>query len=474
MEKFIGRRNELEKLESLYSSKGFQMAVIYGRRRVGKSTLITQFLKGKKAIYYVATKVGLERNINLLASQVLNTLRPKGKSLSLTTLEDIFSYIGNYSSTKKLVFVIDEFPYWAESDDSIISILQKYIDTEWKNKNILFLICGSALSFMESKVLSEKSPLFGRRTIQIKLEAFNYLESAEFFPNYSYEEKAICYGITGGIAQYLSLINERKSLYQNIIELFFDKTGYLYDETKNLLRQEFSEIVTINNVIETIALGTTTIKMIAEKVHINEANVLYCLERLINVGIIEKRHCILEERNKKKVQYVLKDQMFKFWYTFIANAVSMIEFGHGALYFNNIVKPQLHTFMGRIFEDMCKLFVLRKSITGELGCFITEVGSWWGVEHSTFDGVKQIQSADIDIVGISSTEKCIVVGECKFKNDEMDKSVLDTLVRRSKSIPSSYMISKYLLFSLSGFTNQLVTSTNDMVQKYTLEDLYKV
>ena len=167
---------------------------------------------------------------------------------------------------------------------------------------------------MEQKVLSEKSPLFGRRDSQIKLESFNYLDAAKFVPNYSNEDKAICYGITGGVAKYLSMIDPKKSLDDNIIRLFFKTEGYLYDETRNLLTQEFSDISLVNNIVEQIASGENSLNIIASKIGEKNQTVLYSLEKLMNVGLIEKKKCITEENNKKKTQYVLKDFMFKFWY----------------------------------------------------------------------------------------------------------------------------------------------------------------
>lgn len=199
---------------------------------------------------------------------------------------------------------------------------------------------------MENKVLSEKSPLFGRRDSQIKLESFNYLDSAKFVPNYSNEDKAICYGITGGVAKYLSMIDPKKNIDENIIRLFFRTDGYLYDETRNLLTQEFSDISLVNNIVEQIASGVNTLNTISGKINEKEPTVLYSLEKLISVGLIEKKKCITEEKNKKKTQYVLKDYMFKFWYEFIPKATSVIEMGQGALYYQKAVKPFLHSFMG--------------------------------------------------------------------------------------------------------------------------------
>ena len=155
--------------------------------------------------------------------------------------------------------------------------MQKYIDRDWNDKDLKVILCGSALSFMEKKVLSEKSPLFGRRDSQIKLEAFNYLDAAKFVPNYSNEDKAICYGITGGVAKYLSMIDPKKSMDENIVRLFFRTDGYLYDETRNLLTQEFSDISLVNNIVEQIAFGENTLNTIAGK--IGEKELFYIMSR---------------------------------------------------------------------------------------------------------------------------------------------------------------------------------------------------
>lgn len=475
MKEFIGRKEELKKLNTLYNTPGFQMAVVYGRRRIGKSTLLAEFIKGKKAIYYMATKVGVDRNIELLGEEVLRILAPSLQNVSFRNLENLLSFIGDNVSQEKLVFVIDELPYWAEKDEAVLSIFQKFVDNEWARKNLLFILCGSSISFMEDRVLSEKSPLFGRRNMQIKLEAFSYLEAAEFVPNYSNEDKAICYGITGGVAKYLSLIDADKSIHENIAEQFFDKTGYLYDETRNLLTQEFNDVSLVNNIIEQIAYGENTLNVIANKVHESESTILYSLNKLISVGLIERRNCITEEKNKKKTQYVLRDQMFRFWYSYVPAATSAIELGKGRLYYDKAVAPNLHMFMGKVFEEMCKYYVLDVGLEGKLNSYITETGTWWGVESLQDDqGKWYTQSADIDVVGISTIDRSVVVGECKFKNEKMDKAIFETLVRRSKCIPSKYPVVQYLLFSLGGFTDWLLENTDkNIVKLLTLGDLYE-
>lgn len=470
---FIGRERELASLKDFYEKDGIGMTVIYGRRRIGKSTLIAEFVKDKKVIFYTATKVGKDRNLELFSKQVTDLFLSGIEDISFHTIEAVFDFINKNISDEKVILVIDELPYWAEKDEALLSILQKYMDTVWHDKNLKIILCGSALSFMENKVLSEKSPLFGRRDSQIKLDAFDYLDAAKFVPDYSNEDKAICYGITGGVAKYLSMIDSSKSLDENIIKLYFRTDGYLYDETRNLLTQEFSDITLVNNIIEQIASGQNTINIIANKIGEKESTILYSLEKLISIGLVEKKKCITEEKNKKKTQYILKDHMFKFWYEFIPKATSVIEMGQGELYYHKAVKPVLHSYMGSVFEDMCRYYTLQHGILGEFDCFITTVGTWWGTETIINEnGEKRAQSTDIDVVALSEIEKKAVVGECKFKNEKIDKGIYETLVRRSHLISSKYQVVKYILFSLSGYTEWFDTLSDHNVVLLSLNDLY--
>lgn len=471
---FVGRERELKSLQDVYEKKGFGMSVIYGRRRVGKSTLIAEFITGKRAVFYTATKVGKVRNLELFTAQVISVLNPEIKAASFPSLEAVFDYITICLSDEKLILVIDELPYWAEKDDALLSVMQKYIDTRWQKENLMIILCGSALSFMESRVLGEESPLFGRRTSQIRLEAFSYREAALFVPEYTFEEKAVCYGITGGVAKYLSLIDPSLCLDDNIKKLFFQTDGYLYDETRNLLTQEFSDITLVNNIIEQIASGENTVNLIAGRVHEKEPTVLYSLEKLIRVGLVERKKCITEEKNKKKTQYVLKDHMFKFWYEFIPKAHSVIELGGGDFYYEKAVKPHLHSFMGSVFEEMCRYYTLEQGIQGRFGNFLTDVGSWWGTEViENRRGERQQQSADIDIVAISDIDRTAVIGECKFRNEKTDRKIYDTLLRRSALLSGKYRIIKYVFFSLGGYTEwfDMIHDTNVMI--FSLEDLYR-
>ncbi len=174
------------------------------------------------------------------------------------------------------------------------------------------------------------------------------------------------------------MIDPEKSLDDNIKRLFFKTDGYLFDETKNLLTQEFADTTLVNNVIEQVASGENSLNIIASKIREKDTTVLYSLEKLMDIGLVEKKKCITEEKNKKKTQYVLKDHMFKFWYEFILKAICVIEMGQGELYYEKAVKPKLHEFMGSVFEKMCRYYTLEQGIKGAFGSSLTETGTWWG------------------------------------------------------------------------------------------------
>lgn len=466
--RFIGREMELKALEDAYEKDDFQMAVIYGRRRIGKTTLLRQFCQGKKSVFFTAIKSTPKRNIDLFGKCVLNALAPEMRLTSFQSFDALCSFLGEQSKNERVIVVIDELPYMVKKDDSITSMLQKYIDEEWQFGKMFFIVCGSSVSFMEDEVLSEKSPLFGRRTMQIKLSAFHYDQTAQFLPSWPAIDQAVAYGITGGIAKYLSLLDERKTLDENIISLFFSKTGYLYEEADNLLTQEFRDVDGYSRVIETIAAGSNQVQGIADKSGISAQNVLHLLKNLVETGIVERQQAITEEYNKKKVQYVLSDEMLRFWYRFIPDAIEAIEIGKGDIYYYRNVKPNLYSFMGNVFEKMCRQYTLKAGITGEFQCTITRVGTWWGTNP------EKKTETDIDVVGLNPGNKQAIIGECKFRHEITDKKAYDSLVERHSLLHQNYRVVQYLLFSASGFSDWVIAeSKQGTLRCISLEEMYK-
>ena len=464
---FIGRESELKSLENAYQKDSFQMCVMYGRRRVGKTALINEFIKGKEHISFTAIKGSLSRNIELFSKNIIDYFYPGTTGLQFTDFQAILSTITKMTGDKKIILVIDELPYLAETDSSLLSLLQAEIDRYWLKKKIFLILCGSSISFMLDEVLSDKSPLYGRRTMQIHLKPFDYRETAAFVPNYSAEEKAISYGVTGGIAKYISLFDANKTLDDNLIDLYFTPSGFLYEEPHNLLVQEFRNAPIYEDIISAIANGATRAVEIKDKTGLENASVHNILTHLTETKIITRNLCITDEKNKKKIQYTLSDGMFLFWYRFIPSAISQIEIGNGREYYLNFVKPKLHEYMGSIFEEMCRHYILLNSFANPNAPMITEVGKWFGTNP------ENKEQTDIDVVGIDKLSNTAIIGECKFKNEPTDKSVLDSLIARNRLLDNKYQVVSYVLFSLSGFSEWLITNKDKLnVKLITLEQMF--
>lgn len=468
MDKFIGRENELKSLNEMYDSNHFEMAVIYGRRRVGKSTLIKEFIKDKKYVFWSAIKTTGKRNLELFAQEAIQTLAPEMQNFKAEHPEDLFQFLGKVCRNERIAIVIDEFPYWAEMDSGIISVMQNAIDHDWKNGKMFLILCGSSVSFMEKQVLSEKSPLYGRRTGQLKLEPFKYWDAAKFVPHYSYEEKAVCYGVTGGVPYYLSLIDESRSLKENLFRLFFTRSGYLYGEVNYLLEEEFNDVANYSAVIDAIAHGSSKPSEIADKAHLEITAVSHKLSTLMETGIAERKSAVTDESNKKKVMYVLKDGMFRFWYKFVPNAIPLIELDRSRTYFDRMVVPKIPEYMGDIFEDMCQDYTLLQGAEGNLSCFVTKTGKWWGTDP------RIRKTADIDVVGIDPIGNQSVLGECKYKNELFGKAEYETLMNRTGLIDHKYPTVQYLLFSKSGFSDWVIENHTANVELIDIRKLYSV
>ena len=462
---FIGRTSELKVLEDTYRKPGFQMTVIYGRRRIGKSRLITEFIKDKRATYYVASQTALENNVRRWSEQFVADLFPNMIGVSFDNLESFFRFVAENCKDKKTIIALDEIPYIADADKSFLSRLQVIVDTILADKNIYLIVCGSAISFMEKEILSEKSPLFGRRTNQIFLKPFDYIDSAEFTPKFTNEEKAIVYGVTGGVAKYLSLFDDSLSLDENLINQFFRTSGYLFEEPMNLLTQEFRSVNTYETVIEVCADGANKPNEIADKAHVSTATLSYVIKGLCTIGVMSKVSS-MTEKNRKKAVYEITDGMYRFWYTFIPAARAAIEMNRGEVFYHTYVKEKLHGFMGKVFEAMCRNYTLSEGLDGKLKCLVTNVGTWWGQDADHI-------STDIDVVGIDDAAKKAVIGECKFKNEEIDKSVYEALMNRRGLIDHKYEEVQYLFFSLSGYSKWVEENADyEKVRLYTIDDLY--
>ena len=461
---FIGRERELDRLEKMYRSDKFECAIIYGRRRVGKTTLINEFSKGKKTIFYVGLESNVNANLEGFSKAIFSYTMPEATIYPIfKSFDESFEYIATTIKDERLILVIDEYPYIAGSDKSLSSVLQKHIDYTFKNTKLFIILCGSSMSFMEYQVLGYKSPLYGRRTAQFKILPFTYYESAGFNPHYKNEDNAMVYGMTGGVPLYIEKVSSNTSIEQNIKDNFLDKNSFLFEEPSNLLKQELREPQTYNAIITAVANGASRLNEIATKTGLETGVCSKYLSVLISLGIIKKDTPVTEKSAKKTI-YLIGDKLFNFWYRFVPGNMASIMSGRIESAYNKGIKPYLSEYMGRVFEDMCKDYLLFwcKDLPIDIGA----IGQWWGN-----DPVEKRQ-VQIDIVVASSDGKSAIFGECRYKNDLMDNSVLDELIYESKLI-GGLEDRYYYLFSKTGFTDRLkARAVENGVKLVVLDDLY--
>lgn len=463
---FIGRKTELQQLNALYKQDKFQCVIIYGRRRVGKTTLINEFIKDKDAVYFTGIESTAKDNLENFSRSIAALNNPNTDSSPLyKDFRSALTEIDTFAQNRKIVLVIDEYPYLARSYRPISSLLQELIDTRFKNNaNLFIILCGSSMSFMEKQVLGYQSPLYGRRTAQFHIKPFTFYEAAAYYKNFSNEDLAVIYGITGGIPLYMSFISDNLSLKDNIINTFLTPSGYMYEEPFNLLNQELREPAMYNAIIRAIATGSSRISEIASKVGIENAAATSYIDKLIELGIIEKEVPAGTAGKSRKSIYGIKDGMFRFWYKFIPENNILIQRNMPEAAWANI-QTRINEYMGKVFENICADYLLENYIN--LPVQFQTLGRWWG------NNPKLKREEEIDIVA-ASNDKAILC-ECKWRNETTDKDVLETLLERRKLLPW-FNECYYYIFSKSGFTAacQQLAKENDKIKLVTYSDMIKI
>lgn len=461
---FIGREREVAALDRLYESNKFEFAVIYGRRRVGKTALINHFIDNKEAIYFMGVESNEKQNLENFSKSIIEYSSGIEAETSFLSFQAALEYVFKLAEKKRLILAIDEYPYVARSSKSLASTLQLLIDKYKDTSQLMLILCGSSMSYMEDEVLAYKSPLYGRRTAQMKIQPFSFEETCRCFKNFSDEDKALAYGIVGGTPQYLLQIDDRLSIEDNIKNTYLNPISFLYEEPTNLLKQEVREPAIYTAIITAIAVGASRMSDISNKVGEDSNICANYLKSLINLGIVKKETPYGEKTSRKSI-YSIEDNMFRFWYRFVPNNNSVIMRGAADIVYRRI-EPQLSEYMGTVFEEICKQYLWKLLLDGNSPVEFSELGRWWGN-----DPIEKKQT-EIDIMG-EQDKQTALFGECKWTNEKVDLGVLETLIKRSKLF--SYINVHLFLFSKSGFTKGCIDKANELgnVSLVTYADMLK-
>lgn len=461
---FIGREREVAALDRLYESNKFEFAVIYGRRRVGKTALINHFIDNKEAIYFMGVESNEKQNLENFSKSIIEYSSGIEAETSFLSFQSALEYVFKLAEKKRFILAIDEYPYVARSSKSLASTLQLLIDKYKDTSQLMLILCGSSMSYMEDEVLAYKSPLYGRRTAQMKIQPFSFEETCRCFKNFSDEDKALAYGIVGGTPQYLLQMDDRLSIEDNIKNTYLNPISFLYEEPTNLLKQEVRETAIYTAIITAIAVGASRMSDISNKVGEDSNICANYLKSLINLGIVKKETPYGEKTSRKSI-YSIEDNMFRFWYRFVPNNNSVIMRGAADIVYRRI-EPQLSEYMGTVFEEICKQYLWKLLLDGNSPVEFSELGRWWGN-----DPIEKKQT-EIDIMG-EQDKKTALFGECKWTNEKVDLGVLETLIKRSKLF--SYINVHLFLFSKSGFTKGCIDKANELgnVSLVTYADMLK-
>lgn len=458
--KFIGRKEYLSKLIKISNTNELSVVLIYGRRRVGKSELVKQMIRQSdiKSIYYECKQVAEASNVLCLSDIVSDVLEmPK---LGYNDIDSLLDFIFKTSEKEKITLILDEYPYLRESVKGLDSILQALIDKYRDTSRLKLVILGSYVEVMRS-LLEHANPLYGRVDLTIDLKPMDYYESSLFYPAFSNEDKVRIYSVFGGIPYYNRLIDDSKSVKENIIELIASPGARLENEVSLYLNSEISKIVNANEVFEALAKGFSKYSDILSQSHVSSGPTLVdVLEKLMKMEVVEKTAPINDPNNKKKVGYQISDNLSLFYYRYIFKYSSQLKIMDAEIFYKKYIEKDFEeNYVPHQFETIAKQYLINMNKAGKINPVFEKIGKYY------YDNPLEHKNGEFDVV--TEDEKGYVFYEVKFKNSPITKSTIDEEISHVQS--TGLKCYKYAFISKSGFK---CTKRKDL-KLIVLDELYK-
>ncbi len=457
-QQFINRKDELDFLNKKYSSFSPEFIILYGRRRVGKTELIKQFIKNKPAVYFLADRqIDRENLSQMQRSMAIYLSEPLFEKAGIGDYYELFSEFMK-KTKERVVFVIDEFQYLIESNPAIPSIFQKLWDETLSNTNIFLIICGSSISMMET-LMGYRNPLYGRRTGQWMVEMLKFGDAMKFHPCYSLEEKVEAFSILDGIPLYLKQFDDSKSIITNIREKIIEKGSFLHIEPEFLLKEELREPRNYFLILKAISFGNAKFGEVVNYTQLDKTLVSKYLDTLSVLHIVEKIYpAAVDKERTRDARYRLSDNFVSFWFRFVYPNRADIERGEidGVM---ASIKKDMNSFIGRKFEKICREALIRMNRQEILPFQFRTIGGWWHKDR------------EIDIIAANEETKEICFCECKWQSAQTGLLVLKELQEKAKFVEFFNTGRKeyYMVISKSGFTKSALKYAAD--QKIILHDL---
>ncbi len=440
---FYGRETERKKLQRMFISDGQMISLIYGRRRIGKSELIKQALKETdiKSIYYECKQTTEANNVDSLAELMADIFEfPKP---AFKNMEALLQFLFKMSEKEPLILVLDEYPYLRENSKGLDSILQTLIDQYKDTSNIKLIVCGSYVDTMKA-LLEKQNPLYGRIDLTINLKPMDYYESALFYPGFSAEDKVRLFSVFGGIPYYNRLIDDKKSVRENIIELIASPGARLENEVSMYLNSEISKITNANEVFEALAKGFSKYKDILDQSNVSSGPALVdILDKLMRMDVVSKEAPINDENNKKKSGYFISDNLSLFYYKYIFRNMSRMNIMDSDIFFDKYIAQDFEIkYVPKSFEMICKQYLIIKNRKGLMDEVFEKIGKYY------YDDPIEKKNGEFDIVTLD--DKGYIFYEAKFRKEPVSESLVQNEIRQVEQ--TGLNCYRYGFFSKSGFT----------------------
>jgi len=401
---FVNRQQELQFLEEHYKTKAAELVVIYGRRRVGKTEFTMQFSKNKPHLYFLADQRSETELIQELKQRM--SLYLQNESFAKLAIQDwieLFNEFTKWNKNVHVVIIIDEFPALIETNHAVPSIFQKIWDQNLKNTPTMLILLGSSIAMMETEVLNYKSPLYGRRTAQWKLEPLKIHHLKPFFPHYNLETLIHVYACLGGVPAYLQKFNPQNSFWQNVQQKILTKGEFLYEEAEFLLREELREPRNYNIILKAIAQEAQTYGEILNKTSIDKSMLSKYASVLDDLGFIKRTHPIGTTPKPRKNQYAIADNYLNFWFKYVFPNKTELEAGNSENVLNKI-KQDYNTYLGHVFEQVATELLTEMKTNHKLPFTFTSMGKWW------------FKNNEIDLIALDEEKQTATFIETKWSN----------------------------------------------------------
>lgn len=440
---FYGRENERKKLHTMFLSDGQMISLIYGRRRIGKSELIKQGLKetNLKSIYYECKQTTERNNVDSLAEligEIFDFPKP-----AFENIEVLLQFLFKMSEKEPMILVLDEYPYLRKNSKGLDSILQSIIDHYKDTSHMKLIVCGSYVDTMKA-LLEKQNPLYGRIDLTLNLKPMDYYESALFYPEFTEEDKVRLFSVFGGIPYYNRLIDAKKSVRENIIELIASPGARLENEVSMYLNSEISKITNANEVFEALAKGFSRYKDILDQSNVSSGPALIdILDKLMRMDVVSKEAPINDENNKKKSGYFISDNLSLFYYKYIFRNLSRMNIMDSDVFYDKYIAEDFETkYVPKSFERICRQYLIRKNRNGLMDEVFEKIGKYY------YDDPIEKRNGEFDIVTLD--DRGYIFYEAKFRKDPVTESTVQNEIRQVEQ--TGLECYRYGFFSKSGFT----------------------